>query len=672
MVSTSSSSAATAALLHRGRRAAYRTLLLPVLLLAAVAVVVAVAAGSSTVKMLPLRQHKATLGADGARPVLKRLVVNPTATSTTGAPQTESQPTHITMLAGCASSGFSTPVTIGSQTFNVLVDSGSATVAVAGPSCTSNACSGNQALSPTYTAGASAQDMNTEVSVTYGSGSWSGHAYTDDVNVAGVGSVRMAMAAIDTASDFFRTSKCAATYNQGNQYQGILGLAYGSLAPSGSDAYWDTLMDSSNDVANVFAHQMCGSAGNGRLWIGGYDSTFFTGSLSYTAITDESWYVVGMQGMTFGGAAVPGVDASSYGTTIVDSGTTALVLPSGVYSALTNQIVGNSYFAHNFGSDFFSSSGYCVVPANGATADQLNANLPQLAITLAGGVVLTLNAVPSYLVDQTDGSGTHYYCPGVSTADGSASVQTILGYAALNQHTVVYDRANSRIGFAPTAQCGTTAPTVTGYAWYASGWGTCSSTDGTAAGCTQTRTVTCKDSNGNTVADAQCSGSTKPSVSETGCQSWASDAGVCQGPDAPSPSSAAESWWNDHPTARAIIIAVIVIAGVCLALAILKCFCKTICCCRKEHEGMAEPLTPRGAARSGRREPYAAHPGLYAATVVPGGAPGGPMPVRHCQMCNTPANVPGNREWSCSACTFVNKPMAGQQQQGEVAVVVVH
>jgi hypothetical protein len=123
----------------------------------------------------------------------------------------------------------------------------------------------------------------------------------------------------------------------------------------------------------------------------------------------------------------------------------------------------------------------CAIPSGGLSTASLNARLPKLTVML-DGVTLTLNAIDSYLQAVTDTDGTQYYCTGILSA--AEEGQTILGYSIMNQYTVVFDRANSRIGWAPSLHCGGSAP-VDGYSWYVSGWHAC---EGSAGACSQNRT----------------------------------------------------------------------------------------------------------------------------------------------------------------------------------------
>src|SRR5262249_44033883 len=85
-------------------------------------------------------------------------------------------------LTGCAQSGYIAPVTIGSQTFGLIVDSGSTTLGVGAASCAGCVEIG---VSPLYTAGASATDVGATTGEMFGDGtSWAGTVFRDEVSLA--------------------------------------------------------------------------------------------------------------------------------------------------------------------------------------------------------------------------------------------------------------------------------------------------------------------------------------------------------------------------------------------------------------------------------------------------------------------------------------------------------
>ncbi len=482
---------------------------------------------------------------------------------------------------------FSTPITIGTQTFSVLVDTGSTTIAVASDQCGSACSQDGNTLSPTYSPDpVSAEDQGETVTASYGSGSWTGRAFEDSVALAGFSSVGVIIGAIDSSTTFFRKSKCKNTYDTPNTYQGILGLAYGSLAIDPTQSYLDQLLKAHPDgsIQDVFAIQMCETSG--RLWMSGYDAAFMNAAqLAYTPITDEKWFVIGApSSITIGGTSI-GASASSFGTTIVDSGTTAFILPTSAYNLLTAAISSNQNFQNYFTAGFFDQPA-CVSLASATTAD-LNAQLPAMAIVL-NGVTLNLLPVSSYLITQYDATGKLFYCSGLSDAGSQGAPMTIMGYAVMNQYTTIFDRAQKRIGFAPTKYCDGTNPPAdpAGASWYASAWSVCAAATATPDdhdSCSQSRTVVCKDSNAQTVSDASCASLTKPALS----QSCVGYSGVCGADNGKKP-----IWYY--------------IVGAVGGVVVLCCLCaclKKCCCGSSEREN-----SDNGSGRSHYRAAPAPHP----------------------------------------------------------------
>ena len=83
-------------------------------------------------------------------------------------------------LTGCGGPGYAARFVLGSDVFDLTIDTGSGTVAVASTACTT--CD----VTPEYTPGASAQDEGRRVSDQYLMGSWQGEVYTDSVRVDGI------------------------------------------------------------------------------------------------------------------------------------------------------------------------------------------------------------------------------------------------------------------------------------------------------------------------------------------------------------------------------------------------------------------------------------------------------------------------------------------------------
>jgi len=194
----------------------------PVVLVLLVLPMVALWTGTASAAMIPLRSHSRQ---ERARRV------DSSNSSDTSAAEATAPPSAIT-LTGCQSVDFSAPVTIGAQTFELLVDTGSSTLAVAGASCSSG-CSG---VTPLYNdgAGATGDDTGAAVSSQYGDGSgWTGTVWTNTVQLGDTPPLsNMAFVVQTQTTGGFYGADCNGAEPGVNQ--GILGMAYEALAVVGS------------------------------------------------------------------------------------------------------------------------------------------------------------------------------------------------------------------------------------------------------------------------------------------------------------------------------------------------------------------------------------------------------------------------------------------------------
>jgi len=150
-----------------------------------------------------------------------------------------------------------------------------------------------------------------------------------------------------------------------------------------------------------------------------------------------------------------GYTNGTFGETIVDSGTTELNLPDAIYQSIVNSLQQNTVFTQAFSNHYFTD-GYCVPINNGVSNSTLNL-LPNITVVLGSSnqVYLTLSGVNSYIQAVANPNGHTYYCPGISSGS-----PTILGWSVMNQYIVVFDKANSRVGFGKPIACGITPNTT--------------------------------------------------------------------------------------------------------------------------------------------------------------------------------------------------------------------
>lgn len=327
-------------------------------------------------------------------------------------------------LEGNAWSLYSAPVTVSGKTFEVAIDSGSATFAVAASSSLgcenyyAGACNGGQA------------------SDNYGSGSWSGAVCMGaTVSFDGAAAGTPPFAGITTSNNFL--TDC--TPSDGIFTEGVVGMAYAALAspPFDQATLFDSVVAQNQGMANIWSLACCGwqggtTAGTGTLVLGGVHPSLYTGSMMWTEIvTGQGFYCVKMTS--------PAVDTHTSGcgsgNTIIDSGSSGLTLTESVYNTVLAPI-----------NDAVNQ--YLSINLNCVTASDL-AYFPDVSLELEGGV--SLRIPPEGYLQPYRGSGDcHEF---LIYKASSQSPINIIGQAVMESYYTVFDKANSRVGFAPLAGC---------------------------------------------------------------------------------------------------------------------------------------------------------------------------------------------------------------------------
>uniref|UniRef100_UPI00398E9558 beta-secretase 2 isoform X2 n=1 Tax=Pristiophorus japonicus TaxID=55135 RepID=UPI00398E9558 len=243
-------------------------------------------------------------------------------------------------LKGDVGRGYYLEIQMGTpaQKMNILVDTGSSNFAVAAAPNGDMVTYFKPELSSTY------KPLNRDVSVRYTQGSWMGRLGTDVVTIpkGPNGTVTINIAIIMESENFFLP---------GINWQGILGLAYSTLAkPSSSvEPFFDSLVKHMG-IPDVFSLQMCGaglslvaveqaSPVGGSLIMGGIEPNLYKGDIWYTPIKEEWYYQIEVLKLEVGGQNL-NLDCTEYNAdkAIVDSGTTLLRLPMNVFVAVTMAI----------------------------------------------------------------------------------------------------------------------------------------------------------------------------------------------------------------------------------------------------------------------------------------------------------------------------------------------
>jgi hypothetical protein len=341
-------------------------------------------------------------------------------------------------LSGCPRLGYMTPVTIGASTsFQLLIDTGSSTTAVASRACTD--CS---MISPLYNPGAAATNDKATASTTYGDGSgWSGSVYKDSVRIDAVSTaVPLNFVAIDNQSGFFRSTDCSGA-PMPDADQGILGLGPSDLEAPGTDAFVPAFSKAIS-VPALFSVELCSTSGT--LTIGDYPPDL--PAPDYTPVVISNYYGVNLSQVDLGQTTI-GTGTATFGAVVVDTGTGAIGMPQALFNAFAEALQADPVYKQLSGDspDWFAA-GSCI----GATEAQINA-LPEMTFTFPDGsggtFALKRPALNSYILPfpQND---TISYCTGIFVVP-----QMILGAPVMTDLVTVFDIQNRRIGFIQQSSC---------------------------------------------------------------------------------------------------------------------------------------------------------------------------------------------------------------------------
>lgn len=266
------------------------------------------------------------------------------------------------------------------------------------------------------------------MSVSYGSGSFSGTEYTDKVSFGGLTVTTQSIGAASQAQGF-------------SGVDGIIGfgpvdLTQGTVSNTNTvPTFMDNLYKQgsiSTEVLGVYFKPESGADSNdanGELTLGGTDSSKYTGSITYfpqlTSGSAAPYWGISIAKFSYGSTTL----ATSQ-TGIVDTGTTLIYIPSSAYSK----------FLSATGGTTDSSSGL----ASFTTKPTQN-----FGITF-GSTTYTLT--PSqYLVPTAQyanfGLSSGKYYAWINNG-GSSGVNCIIGQKFLENYYSVFDTTNQRIGFA--------------------------------------------------------------------------------------------------------------------------------------------------------------------------------------------------------------------------------
>ncbi|PPR05338.1 LOW QUALITY PROTEIN: hypothetical protein CVT26_011601 [Gymnopilus dilepis] len=308
-------------------------------------------------------------------------------------------------------------------TFELLVDTGSSNTWVG---------AGTKFKSTSTT-----KSTGQKVAVTYGSGSFSGTEFIDQVTIAGGLTISQQSIGVASTSEGFEGVDGIIGIGPVDLTLDTLSPATTSTIPTVVDNLFAQGTISSREIGILFAPSITGNDLNGVISWGGPDSAEFTGSITFLPVTktspaSEFWGID--QTITYAGTTILAETAG-----IVDTGTTLILLASNgfaAYQKATGAVLDRNTGLLKITSAQFSSLQPLTFTAPGANPCGLVPDAqawPRALNTDIGGVAGAIYLIVNDL--------------GTPSGEGFDFVN---GFAFLERFYSVFDTANNRVGFAET------------------------------------------------------------------------------------------------------------------------------------------------------------------------------------------------------------------------------
>ncbi|XP_047630065.1 pregnancy-associated glycoprotein 2-like [Phacochoerus africanus] len=300
------------------------------------------------------------------------------------------------------------------QQFSVVFDTGSADLWVPSIYCKSKACVTHRSFNPSHSS--TFHHPGKSIKLEYGSGEMSGFLGHDTIRIGQLTSTDQAFG--------LSKEEISRTFEHG-VFDGILGLAYPSLAIKGTTTVIDNLKKQDQISEPVFAFYLSTNKEEGSVvMFGGVHDRYYKGELKWVPLSKPHYWQITLDRITWRGEVIGcprGCQA------IVDTGTSLLIGPSKEVAKIHSLI--NAAYVHE----------EYVVPCNARKA------LPDIIFTINN----VNYPVPARAYVQEDASSS--VC--ISGFDGimdslSKSESWILGDVFLRVYFTVFDRGQNRIGLA--------------------------------------------------------------------------------------------------------------------------------------------------------------------------------------------------------------------------------
>ncbi|KAG6380940.1 aspartic peptidase domain-containing protein [Boletus reticuloceps] len=275
------------------------------------------------------------------------------------------------------------------------------------------------------------------VSVTYGSGSFSGEEYIDTVTLGSGLTINQQSIGVASTSTGFQGVDGILGIGPEDLTQGTLTQETNTEIPTVTQNLFSQGTISEIVVGVFFAPTTSQTDTNGELTFGGTDSTKYTGSITYTPVTTTSpaTYYWGInESITYGSTTILAETAG-----IVDTGTTLILLASNAYTKYQSAT----------GATLDRTTGLLKLTTTQYDALQnLNFNVGSVTYALTPNGQIWPRSLNTYIGGTT---GSIYSIVNNLGSPSGEGLDFINGQTFLERFYSVFDTTNNRVGFATTS-----------------------------------------------------------------------------------------------------------------------------------------------------------------------------------------------------------------------------
>ncbi|KAH3731516.1 Lysosomal aspartic Protease [Pelomyxa schiedti] len=317
------------------------------------------------------------------------------------------------------------PVSIGTPTqdFTVIFDTGSSNLWIPSSECSTVDCllhnRYHHSRSSTYVAD------GTPFEILYGSGTQiAGYVSYDTVTLGGASIKSQGFAEI--------TNETGVSWAAG-AFDGILGLAFQSISVDDVTPVWYNMVSQGLVDSQVFSFYLSKNPDaqlGGEIVFGGSDPSRYIAPMTYTEVTQKTYWEVNLEKMTVGNSSWSDDVCSKNCRAIIDTGTSLITGPRGDIKKIND----------NLGCREMITTGECIWVT---CPDDLD-SLPLVTFTL-GGVDYVLKG--SEYVLNMDGECISGFMPMTMVPP-----LYIIGDVFISTYYTTFDYGNLRVGFARAVQ----------------------------------------------------------------------------------------------------------------------------------------------------------------------------------------------------------------------------